>query len=75
MQILTTLILYITFVNDPKWKTKQRQGKRAITQRRLKHRKNGYGCLEARAGPAGHCSSPSYRLEYLTIIPRAQMGS
>ena len=37
--------------------------------------KYGYGCLEARAGLAGHCSSASYRLGYLTIIPRAQIGS
>ena len=37
--------------------------------------KYGYGCLEERASLAGHCSSASSRLGYLTIIPRAQIGS
>ena len=35
-----------------------------ILQRRLKHKKYGHGCLEARAGLAGHSSSASYRLGY-----------
>ena len=35
-----------------------------ILQRRLKHKKYGYGCLEARAGLAGHSSSATYRLGY-----------
>ena len=35
-----------------------------ILQKRLKHKKYGHGCLEARAGLAGHPSSASYRLGY-----------
>ena len=35
-----------------------------ILQRRLKHKKYGYGCLEARAGLAGHSTSASYMLGY-----------
>ena len=35
-----------------------------ILQRRLKHKKYGHGCLEARAGLAGHSLSASYRLGY-----------
>ena len=35
-----------------------------ILQKRLKHKKYGHGCLEARAGLAGHPSSAIYRLGY-----------
>lgn len=38
-----------------------------ILQRRLKHKKYGHGCLEARAGLAGHPSSASYRLGYNSL--------
>ena len=67
MQIPTTLILYITFINDPKWKTKQRQAAANAQKHKEDFNIEKYGRTFPRVAGDGWRVKNIYEIKYVVV--------